>query len=70
MRDPNRIPDILSKIEKLWLNHPDLRLMQLLINAVRPEDPCSELYSMEDSKLKKRLIEYGKLMERAGKENR
>jgi hypothetical protein len=70
MRDPNRIPNILSKIEKLWKKQPDLRLMQLLINALRPADPCSELYSIEDSKLEKRLIEYGELIERARKENR
>lgn len=69
MKDPKRIPNILSEIEKLWLNQPDLRLMQLLINAIRSEDPCSELYSIEDSKLEKRLIEYGKLIERARKEN-
>jgi hypothetical protein len=70
MRDPKRIPDILAKIEELWEEQPDLRLMQLLINALRPEDPSSELYSIEDSKLAKRLMEYGKLMERAKKENR
>jgi hypothetical protein len=70
MRDPNRISDILAKIEELWEEQPDLRLMQLLINALRPENPCSELYSIEDAKLKKRLIEYGKLMVKARRENK
>jgi hypothetical protein len=70
MKDPNRIPAILAKIEKLWEEQPDLRLMQLLINVLRPEDPCSELYSIEDTKLEKRLIEYGKLMARARRENK
>ena len=29
MRDPKRIPKILKRLEKIWLQHPDLRLGQI-----------------------------------------
>lgn len=34
MRDPNRIPQILEKVRRLWEANPDWRLGQLLINAI------------------------------------
>jgi uncharacterized protein YihD (DUF1040 family) len=55
MRDAERIERILLKIQEVWEQNPDLRLMQLIINAARPKDPCSELYSLDDSQLEKRL---------------
>lgn len=33
MRDPNRIPEVLAKIQEVWLKYPDLRLGQLIENA-------------------------------------
>ena len=30
MRDPNRIPEILKELEKIWSKYPDLRLGQLI----------------------------------------
>ena len=33
MRDPKRISKILKYVEKIWKKNPDLRLMQLLLNA-------------------------------------
>lgn len=33
MRDPSRISPILEAIESYWKESPDLRLMQLLLNA-------------------------------------
>ena len=50
MRDPNRIDIILEEIKNIWKEHPDLRLGQLLLNAV----PETYLYYIEDDK----LIEY------------
>lgn len=47
MRDIKRIPKILKRLEKLWKEHPDLRLGQLILNVHR--DPC--LYYMEDDQL-------------------
>jgi hypothetical protein len=55
MRDPGRIEKVLAAIHEAWLENPDLRLGQLLINAVRPADPCPELYSIEDTKLLRKL---------------
>lgn len=34
MRDPARIDDVLAKIREIWHKYPDLRLGQLLDNAV------------------------------------
>jgi hypothetical protein len=33
MRDPNRIPQILERLGKLWKENPDLRLGQLIGNV-------------------------------------
>ena len=33
MRDPERITHILQKLERYWVQHPDLRLGQLIENA-------------------------------------
>ncbi len=44
MRDLKRIEPILSRIRALWLTHPDLRLGQLIGNAIFDED----LYYLED----------------------
>lgn len=53
MRDSDRIPKILHEIERIWQAFPDLRLGQLLLNAVR--DPA--LYYIEDEELVHRLLE-------------
>lgn len=34
MRDPARIRPMLDELEKLWLQHPDLRLGQLIDTAL------------------------------------
>lgn len=47
MRDPNRISPILEAIEAYWKENPDLRLMQLLLNAATTIDP----YYLEDEAL-------------------
>jgi len=50
MRDPDRIPVILSQIEMLWEKYPDLRLGQLIMNAL-----VYDLYNTEDEDLVDRL---------------
>lgn len=56
MRDISRIDFILKSVGDIWKNYPDLRLGQLLLNAVR--DPM--LYYIEDDKLVDELIKlYG-----------
>jgi len=54
MRDPKRIDKILNLIKSIWKQNPDLRLLQLLLNAV-PEDITS--YYMEDDSLEEKLKE-------------
>jgi uncharacterized protein YihD (DUF1040 family) len=55
MRDPNRIEPILEEIRRIWTAYPDLRLTQLLVNVIRPSEPCPQVFSFEDDELLKRL---------------
>ncbi|MDD5899578.1 MAG: hypothetical protein PUC73_01535 [Lachnospiraceae bacterium] len=48
-RDGGRIPEVVSKIEKVWTQYPDLRLGQLLLNVCGPKD----LFALEDEDLMK-----------------
>lgn len=55
MRDPARINHILKLVEKIWVKHPDLRLTQLIMNALRMN---SDPYYVEDDKLEDALKLY------------
>ncbi len=68
MRDPKRIPKILSQLRALWMCSPDLRLGQLILNVARqPTDPVegysdrakshkfSDIYNIEDEELIRRI---------------
>lgn len=44
MRDPQRIDVMLKKIETIWKAAPDLRLMQLLLNAIGSFSGLDERY--------------------------
>lgn len=46
MRDPNRIPEILAEIEKVWKANPDLRFTQMIVNVMQING--SDLYYIED----------------------
>jgi uncharacterized protein YihD (DUF1040 family) len=48
MRDPKRIHEMLRVISKVWYKNPDLRLGQLILNAVTINP---NLYYMEDEQL-------------------
>lgn len=57
MRDPARIERMLSLVKKVWDSSPDLRLTQLIMNAlVMNSDP----YYVEDDKLEEALKTYCK----------
>lgn len=61
MRDPQRIKPMLSLIEDIWVKAPDLRLTQLIMNALGiNHDP----YYIEDDDLEKGLKEYKKIVGR------
>jgi len=55
MRDQNRIPKHVALLTQIWSRYPDLRLGQLLVNAVTDE---SMLYNMEDCILLDKLQEF------------
>lgn len=50
-RDEGRIREVLSQIEKVWKQFPDMSLGQLLINVTG----SSDLFSVEDEQLMERL---------------
>lgn len=55
MRDPNRIEPMLALIRKIWYEQPDLRLTQLIMNALAMnKDP----YYIEDEHLEASLEDY------------
>jgi len=55
MRDPKRIDIILETIKTIWEASPDLRLAQIIMNAIgHPGDPY---YYEDDDLLEKLLIE-------------
>jgi uncharacterized protein YihD (DUF1040 family) len=54
-RDPARIPEVLALIQTAWDELPDMRLGQLLINAVGEE---ANLFYLEDDVLIDALQEW------------
>lgn len=57
MRDPKRIESVLDQIREIWEQVPDWRLGQLIVNAVKPGEPCPEVFYIEDTKLEHKLAE-------------
>ena len=49
MRDPNRIPRILGKIQRVWEQNPDLRLGQLIQNLVDRNQTKGVFYYEDDA---------------------
>jgi len=54
MREEARIKRMLNKLEKIWLEHPDMRLGQLLINLCIFEDSFWN-WNNEDDNIEKAL---------------
>ncbi|MEO1712627.1 MAG: hypothetical protein AAFU60_04755 [Bacteroidota bacterium] len=59
MRDIERIPEILAKLEEIWKTDPDLRLGQLIMILARPSTPCPDVFYLEDDTLLERLASFG-----------
>lgn len=57
MRDPERIDKLLNTIKLVWLECPDQRLMQLLINALGMSKSVESF--REDEVLLAKALEYG-----------
>jgi len=49
MRNPERINKLLDLVKKIWFKNPDLRLLQLLIDALPIEN--RDPYYIEDDLL-------------------
>jgi hypothetical protein len=47
MRDPARIPEMCRLLQRAWERVPDLRLGQLVIDAIGPTEPCREMFYAE-----------------------
>ena len=56
MRDPNRMPQVLAKVQTLWEKVPDLRFMQL-INCIQAHEGY-DLFYVEDSSFMDILDKY------------
>ena len=52
MRDPARIDRMLEKLRQLWLEAPDFRLGQLVVNLGPPKLPT---FHVEDDVMEKRM---------------
>ena len=67
MRDPARIDKVLGLIRSIWKANPELRLGQLLMTAASKtqaaqtlQNPCPEVFYMEDDLLLQKLKEMNK----------
>ena len=56
MRDPARIDRMVEMLRLLWHAQPDLRLGQLLVNVIRPGEPCPRIFYAEDTDTEAKLI--------------
>jgi len=57
MRDKKRIKPFLEKLEKLWLESPDLRFGQLVYD-IMGQHYIEELFYMEDEKFEELLKKF------------
>ena len=55
LRNPDRIPIILNKLESVWSHAPCLRLGQLLYNLNQNIELNSDLFYLEDDRLEYEL---------------
>lgn len=60
MKDKKRISKIIEEVKKVWLRFPNLRLGQLIINAIENEKVQPDLYYIEDEKMIEVLKDYYK----------
>lgn len=58
MRDPGRIDVVLQALRGTWQRNPDLRLGQIVVGALRPKEPCPEIFYAEDEALLEALEAY------------
>src|SRR5262245_41705667 len=49
---------MIEKLGALWKTQPDMRLGQLLVNVIRPSQPCPQVFGVEDTFTEKQLDAY------------
>ncbi len=49
-KEPGLEQDVLTALKETWEKYPELRLSQLIINAISPTKP-EHMFYLEDSKL-------------------
>ncbi len=55
MRDPARIDVVLAAIREVWLQHPDMRLGQIIASSTRKCILCPGIFYVEDDELLKKI---------------
>jgi hypothetical protein len=60
MRDPKRISNILALLSFVWRQYPDLRLGQLIDNALYNNGVPIDLFYVEDDDLESALMAFHK----------
>jgi uncharacterized protein YihD (DUF1040 family) len=58
MRDAQRIDEVLNELRAIWVRQPDLRLGQLVVIAISPQEPQPEIFYAEDEVLLEGLRRY------------
>jgi uncharacterized protein YihD (DUF1040 family) len=64
MRDPARIDTVIEKLRAFWKAHPDLRLGQLVLNALRDSDGAvddAHAFNAEDVEFVRGLEDWASL---------
>jgi uncharacterized protein YihD (DUF1040 family) len=67
MRDKARISEMIKLIEEIWNENPDFRLGQLIVNAVKPSEPCPQVFYVEDDVMMNKLKDLLSIMRIAQK---
>lgn len=62
MRDLQRVDQIIEVLREIWHLQPDLRLGQIVVAAVRPDEPCPQIFYAEDDVLLQGLYNYRQLL--------
>jgi uncharacterized protein YihD (DUF1040 family) len=55
-RSPQRISLILQALKEEWERNPEMRLTQLIVNLVKPNEPCPQVFYFEDAMLLEVLL--------------
>ena len=58
MRKNEEIIKVMLAVERIWKNFPDMRLSQLLTNAVLDQGLVDDIFHIEDKDLVKYLREF------------